>query len=406
MPTIPFFQSEFQTGQKEKAVIKKRFFPLAIVNWGAVVVLSFFGLVNAIYMALSHYWVYTDISYQSFCALSQAINCDTVSQSPYSIFLGLPVPVWGVIGYSLFILLLSFTGFKFPKKKRVWSLLFVLSAAFSLYSISLGFVSTYFIHSYCIMCILSYGINFSLTYLIWVNMQRLGQTNLWRGLINDGCFFWEQKRKATPVFIVFIVGTVLLICFFPSYWEYPLPENRNTLIWGTNEEGHPWIGAENPELTIEEFTDYQCFQCKKMHFFLRRLVAQHPDKIRLVHRNYPLDHELNPIVVPQPYHVGSGKMALVANAAGLSGKFWEMNDLLFGLVGQTDTMKIKDLAEGVGMAHEDLAKNMNNPKAHRLLLMDIREGMRANIMGTPAYRINGEIHLGQIPPDILRAVIQ
>ena len=103
---------------------------------------------------------------------------------------------------------------------------------------------------------------------------------------------------------------------------------------GVNDEGHPWIGAENPELTIEEFTDYQCFQCKKMHFFLRRLVAQHPDKIRLVHRNYPLDHELNPIVVSQPYHVGSGKMALVANAAGISGKFWEMNDLLFGLVGK------------------------------------------------------------------------
>ena len=58
------------------------------------------------------------------------------------------------------------------------------------------------------------------------------------------------------------------------------------------------------------------------------------------------------------------------------------------------------------MAPKDLAQNMNSPEAHRLLLMDIREGMRANMTGTPAYRIDGEVYLGQIPPDILEAVIQ
>jgi protein-disulfide isomerase len=75
-------------------------------------------------------------------------------------------------------------------------------------------------------------------------------------------------------------------------------------------------------------------------------------------------------------------------------------------VGQTETLKIKDLAEGVGMTSEDLAQNLNSPKAHHLLLTDIREGMRANMTGTPAYRIDGEVYLGQIPPGILEAVIQ
>ena len=364
------------------------------------------GLAVSVYLSISHHRVYTDIGYASFCAISRAINCDTVSQSPFSIFLGLPVPLWGFIGYAFFLMLLLLAHSKEVVRQRLWALLFLLASCFSLYSVVLAIISTYWIRSYCLMCIVSYAINFALVYLTWLVLRRFVPGGWWQGIREDLRFVWQRRKKFGAVFLPFGAGVLLLVAFFPAYWHFSAPAAAAALPSGVTDEGHPWIGAENPELTIEEFTDYQCFQCKKMHFFLRRLVAQHPDKIRLVHRNYPLDHELNPIVVPQPYHVGSGKMALVANAAGLSGKFWEMNDLLFGLVGQTETLKIKDLAEGVGMAPEDLAKNLNSPKAHRLLLLDIREGMRANMTGTPAYRINGEIHLGQIPPRVLEAVLQ
>jgi uncharacterized membrane protein/protein-disulfide isomerase len=338
-----------------------------------LLVLALGGVADSVYLSISHYRVYTDIGYSSFCAISRAINCDTVSQSPFSIFLGLPVPVWGMVGYTFFLILLLAAHSIDAGWQRLWSLLFLLAAGFSLYSVVLAFISTYWIRSYCLMCIVSY---------------------------------WQQRKKFGAVFLPLGTGVLLLAVFFPAYWHFSAPATAAALPSGVTDDGHPWIGAQNPELTIEEFTDYQCFQCKKMHFFLRRLVGQNPDKIRLVHRNYPLDHELNPIVVPQPYHVGSGKMALVANAAGLSGKFWEMNDLLFGLVGQTDTLKIKDLAEGVGMDPDELAKNLNSPKTHYLLKLDIWEGMRANMTGTPAYRIDGEIYLGLIPPDILGVVIR
>ena len=59
---------------------------------GALVVL---GLADSIYLAISHYRVHTDAGYQSFCALSKAMNCDTVSQSPASVLINLPVAIWG-----------------------------------------------------------------------------------------------------------------------------------------------------------------------------------------------------------------------------------------------------------------------------------------------------------------------
>ena len=54
-----------------------------------VVGLVIAGLLDSIYLSVSHHRVYTDIGYKSFCAISRAINCDTVSQSRYSIFLDL-----------------------------------------------------------------------------------------------------------------------------------------------------------------------------------------------------------------------------------------------------------------------------------------------------------------------------
>ena len=79
---------------KTARIIKPFPFPVYLCT---VVMLAMAGLADAIYLAVSHYRVYTDIGYRSFCAISKAINCDTVSQSAFSIFLGVPVPVWGEV---------------------------------------------------------------------------------------------------------------------------------------------------------------------------------------------------------------------------------------------------------------------------------------------------------------------
>lgn len=76
--------------------MKKEIIPLPFSFYGLpVILLSLFGLVDSAYLAVSHYRNYMDIGYASFCAISRAINCDTVSQSPYAIFLGVPVASWG-----------------------------------------------------------------------------------------------------------------------------------------------------------------------------------------------------------------------------------------------------------------------------------------------------------------------
>lgn len=378
--------------------------PFPAYYW-PVLALALGGLADSIYLAISHYRVYTDIGYSSFCAISKSINCDTVSQSPYSIFLNVPVPVWGILGYTVFTLLLVKAWIERNRRKDGWALLQVIALAFSLYSVVLAFLSTYYVHSYCIMCILSYGINLLLLFYTWLIRRRFQLPSLPTGLRRDLLLLWHSpvSRAGGLLVLLFVLAGFTA---FPSYWSYNEPLPIETLRTGMTEDGHPWIGASTPELVITEYTDYLCFQCRKMHRYLRRLVARYPDKIRLVHRHFPMDHAINPLVT-EPFHVGSGRMAILAIYAAEQGKFWQMNDALFEYGSERENLDLRELAARTGVDLSGMRKALSAREDLQMkLAKDIWAGMKLDITGTPAYVIDEEVHLAQIPPAIFRKVMR
>ena len=381
--------------------MKKKIVPLAFgYYFWPVVIIGFLGLLDSVYLSYSHYRVYADIGYKSFCAISRSLNCDTVSQSPYSILLGVPVPVWGIVGYAFFLIFLPFARSEKAEKKRTWSILFFVALAFSLYSAVLAFISTYFVHSYCIMCIASYAINLALLFYVWIIRRRFDEQGLFTGLAKDASFLWAERERAIPVFLPFFLATVLVWVVFPEYWHMSPPKLSDDAPRGVTADGHPWIGAENPEWTIVEFTDYQCFQCRKMHYFLRQLVAENAKKLRLVHRHFPMDSQFNPLV-KEPYHEAAGYFALFALCAQDQGKFWEMNDLLFQLAAKKENVEVKTLADGTGLPISSLNRALRDRYLWSRLYVDVRDGLKLDIVGTPAYVIDGEVYQAQIPGEIL-----
>ncbi len=170
---------------------------------------------------------------------------------------------------------------------------------------------------------------------------------------------------------------------------------------GVTEDGHPWIGAKDPELIITEFADYLCFSCKKNHFHLRRIIQNHPDKIRLVHRHFPMDHIINPLVT-DPFHSGSAKLALLAVYATEKGKFWEVNDLLFDIARKKEAVTIKFVAENAGLDFENMQYVFKDYDLWQKLWKDIKEGLRYGMSGTPGYIINDQLYVGHVPPEILK----
>jgi len=386
---------------KQGRVIKPLPYP---IYFGTVALLTLGGLFDAVYLSISHYRVYTDMGYRSFCAISQAINCDTVSQSPYSIFLNVPVPVWGIIGYVLVLMLLPFAGCKQAKKKRIWPLLCLISLVFVIISIVLAWISSFEIHSYCIMCLVSYGINFLLLYYTWMILRRFGNDGLLAGLWRDLHFLMARKTQSLTAFVPFVAGLILVLIFFPVYWSFATPALSAYMPHGLTPDGHPWIGAAQPRLEIVEFTDYRCFQWNKMHFFLRQLMAQHPDRIRLIHRHFPMDHEVNPIV-KQPLHVGSGKLAMLTIYAASQNKFWQLSDVLFKIARIRPEINIKELADATGLNSAGLRRALRSPKIRDILKADIKEALALGVNGTPSFLIDGKVYQGQVPPEIIKKAL-
>ncbi|MGD8543163.1 MAG: vitamin K epoxide reductase family protein [Desulfobacteraceae bacterium] len=362
------------------------------------------GFLSAVYLSLSHYRVYTDIGYKSFCAVSRAINCDTVSQSAYSILLNVPVPVWGIYGYGFVLFLVILAGLQQTPKNRLWPLIFWVMALFSAYSIVLAAVSTFLIDSYCLMCVVTYLVNFTLMYWVWFVNKRFGSDGIVRGFSKDLRYLFSLKKITVPVFAMFLVAGSGMILGFPQYWDFKPAKLSHSIPRGVTADGHPWMGAEDPELIIEEYSDYLCFYCRKMHYYLRALVETNPDKIRLVHYHFPMDHRYNPIV-REPYHVGSGLLAALAIHASKHDKFWEANDLFLSIDPEIGKVNIGEIAMSLGLDKQSMVESLNTAGIFQDLQKDIRKGLQLGVTGTPGFVIDGRLYQGQIPPEVLRRFI-
>ena len=366
------------------------------VYYFSVAMLVLAGIADSIYLALSHYRVYTDIGYSSFCALSQAINCDTVSQSSYAVQFGLPVSVLGILAYLFFVIFLSFAWLKSARPQRMWSLLTILSLFYVLYSVFLAMVSTYNIHSYCIMCVLDYAINLALLYMTWLTGKRFRYEGFFKGVKDDFLYIKARFQVVLPIAVGFLTLVVALMVFYPHYWKIKPLAHSDAVKSGLTKEGYPWIGAEQPQLTIMEFTDYQCFQCNKIHYYLRQLVFQYPDKLRLVHRHFPMDHRFNPLV-KRPYHMRAGPYALWAILATEKGVFWKTNDYLFSVARTKKGTSIEKLSDVTGLRKEELKAALNDKIIRKHLAKDIRDGIQLGLTGTPGFVIDNQTYEAILP---------
>lgn len=364
-----------------------------------------FGLIDSTFLAYTHYQNYTASSYSSFCSISKAINCDTVAQSPWSIFANLPIAYWGLLGYFLLLIVLI-PAATIQKRSFLWTPVFLLSGLYSAVSILLGYISANKINAYCILCIFSSIVNFSVLYYSWLIQRRFGSNSTIKNLKQSLSYLKFNRILQLSTLLVTLTFITTWVMIHP-YWLYAntLPDKDN-ISSGITEDFHPWIGADDPQLTIHEYTDYMCFQCAKTHAQLRNIVADNPTKIRLVHHHYPLDHEYNPVVVKDPFHVGSGKMSLMAIHALTQGKFWEMNDTLYELARSKKPFNTNFLSEKTDISSGELVAALSETSYRKVLTRDIKDGMKKRIMSTPTFLIKETLYTGFIPPEILQDALK
>jgi protein-disulfide isomerase len=279
-----------------------------------------------------------------------------------------------------------------------------VALGFSLYSIVLGMISTWLIQSFCILCIVLYGINFLLLYFTWLSRKRFDSDLYGRALKKDIQFLSEKRKPVAIALVPFLAAVILIWTFFPVYWYFEPPPIRADLPHGITADGHPWIGAEDAGLVITEYADYLCFQCNKMHYYLRNLINRYPGKLKIVHRHFPMDPQVNPLLTKK-VHEGAGTLAIFALYAASQGKFWQMNDHLFATARTAGSIDVTALANTVGLDPEGLQRSLKDPVLWQKLRSDLTDGFKLGVSGTPTFVVNGRLYEGQLPPKVFSQIV-
>jgi len=157
----------------------------------------------------------------------------------------------------------------------------------------------------------------------------------------------------------------------------------------------PSSGAANAAVTIVEFEDFQCPFCRKAQETVQQVLAQYKDKVRLVHRDFPL----------QPLHPDSEKAHEAARCALEHGKFWEYRELLYKNAPAAGPQQLMTYATQLGMDSDDFKKCVDSGKYKDAVLRDEGEGEKLGVQGTPAFFINGRPLSGAQPQSEFARVI-
>ncbi len=361
-------------------------------------VLCLLGLGVSLELTRIHVFVHTDPDYHSVCAVSEGVNCETVAASPYSVFAGVPVSVWGLAGYLAMGLLALWSLLR----RRLhdawpWGLMLVLSVFSAVVSAVLAYISATRIDSLCLFCMTSYGINAVLLVLSMIAVRRLGTQVT--GLVGADLGALFARPLLAVLLLLGLAGAIgATRSLMPSYWQTPGWLDLPALEYGSDEHGHHWIGAREPRLTIVEFSDYECPHCRAAHKAIRVLAAKHPDEIRLVHRHLPLDMACHP-KMKRPFHHRACEFAMAAECADLQGRFWEMNDALFSIQETVKTQDVDpvDLAVRLGLNRLDFKRCLEQKTTAGRVEVDLDAAMERKLRGTPSFLIGEKLFMGRIP---------
>lgn len=375
--------------QNEARITRARRFIL----WCSLV-LVLVGLADLVYLTDLHVRVNTDPGYVAGCDINATLRCSDVAMSRFSTFAGVPVSVWGIVTYTgyLFFLALAVRG----GRARPWptGLYWLLNVVNLAATIAFALIAELIIGALCIGCIVLYVISPLLfagaTWLLWKD----------RGALRRDLAGLRRNGPVVRFAAAAAVASLALVFAYPKYWELPLQSECGDLPAGIRADGSCWVGARDPVLEIVEYSDYRCPFCRRAHTQLRDLVQTHRDQIRLVHKHFPLDMSCNPMLQRQ-LHDQACLMARMAYCAGMQGKFWAMNDLLFSV--PTDvSVNPTELASQSDLDVQGFMQCLDTPAAAEHVRADIEQGIELRITGTPTFFVKGEKYVGQIPDEVIR----
>lgn len=203
-------------------------------------------------------------------------------------------------------------------------------------------------------------------------------------------------------FLFVLTGLFLLVAFLGGCGNSPMGNNNarsngsnsnransTTSTYATAPAGaNPahFKGGAAAKVVIEEFADYECPTCATMHPTVQQIQAAYGDRVKIIFRNFPLMQ-----IHPKAYDA-----AVAAEAAGLQGKFWEMQNQLFTnqqfwKTASDHRKTFEEYAQKIGLDVEKFRNDMLGIAAKERVDKDLERARAINVGSTPSFYINGRL---------------
>lgn len=351
----------------------------------AAAALAAAGFVLAVVLARQHAHAHAGIA--SFCAISEYVNCDRVATSRFSVVLGIPVAIWGMLGYGL-ALLLALAGLRPRPRREGWpaGLLFIVAAGAAAVAVALALVSELAIGALCLLCTGSWVISLGLLAAAWRACRPDGVAAAVR---RDLAVLRERPLRAGVVALAGIAAVALIAAAYPRYWE------RRARM--PPRPAAPAVPMVQGSLVVVEFSDYECPFCAVAHEEAKALLAVRPD-VTLVRRHFPLDSDCNPAVT-RAIHPAACRLARAGICAEEQGKLPAMDDALFR--NQQAKRPVEEVAVAAGLDLQGFRRCLSSPATDARLRSDIEAGVRVGLTATPTYVVGGRPYAGKLPVELL-----
>ena len=145
--------------------------------------------------------------------------------------------------------------------------------------------------------------------------------------------------------------------------------------------------AEDAEITILEYSDFECPGCAAMAPVLSEFLEEH-ENVRLIYRHFPLS-----------FHEKAMLTAEATEAAGAQGKFWEMHDLLFAKADEWKTLsqeeareKMSEYAEELELDVEQFEEELEDDVHVPHIEQELAESQELGLPGTPTFIFNNIVY--------------
>ena len=145
----------------------------------------------------------------------------------------------------------------------------------------------------------------------------------------------------------------------------------------------PTVKPANYDVTIVEYTDYQCPFCRAAHDALLKLSAK-DKKVRIIYRDWPI------------FGAQSQRAARLAIASQWQGKHPAFHDALMKAPRPLSESSIKAAATKAGLNWAKLESDLTSRKAEveALLERNDEQAMQLGLDGTPGFIIGETLYAG------------